>query len=438
MKYQYGPVLTYTKGKITMLDIKFIRDNPTAFDALLKRRSLEPMAEKINAMDEKKRQLITLIQQLQQAKHEKAKSIHQIANKTSLEYKMALKDASDIKDKLVELEQKLSQENELDITLDNIPNMPLADVPDGRDEEDNVEISRWGDLPNFSFTPKAHFSLGEELGMMDFVQTAKISGSRFVTLSSSLAKLERALKNFMLDIHVNEFNYLELNVPHLVKEKAMYNVGQLPKFAADSFKTTEDFRLIPTAEVALTNMVSEMILKEEQLPLRYTAYSLCFRSEAGSAGKDTRGMIRNHQFSKVELVSITTPQDAEKEHQRMLGAAEEILRRLKLPYRVMLLCAGDMGFSATKTYDLEVWMPAQNKYREISSCSNCGDFQARRMKARYKVAQQNILVHTLNGSALAIGRTIAAIMENYQNADGSIRIPACLQSYMGSDLIKLS
>jgi seryl-tRNA synthetase len=416
-----------------MLDIKLIRNTPEEFDLKMAKRNLEPMSKKIIDLDEDKRQLTTIIQQLQHAKNEKAKSIPLIADKNSSEYRIAIKDASDIRDKLAELEKKVASDNKLDNFLANVPNIPADDVPAGKDEHDNVEVRKWGKIKSFPFKPKAHFELGEKLGMMDFEQTAKISGSRFFTLTSKLARLERALSNFMLDVHTNEFNYTETFVPQLVKDKAMYGVGQLPKFAEDSFQTTEGMRLIPTAEVSLTNLVSDMILQAEQLPIRYVAYSQCFRSEAGSAGKDTRGMIRTHQFSKVELVSITLPEDSKNEHERMTGAAEEILKRLELPYRVMLLCAGDMGFSAEKTYDLEVWLPAQNKYREISSCSNCGDFQARRMKSRYKskASKENIFVHTLNGSALAIGRTMVAILENYQNEDGSITVPDCLVSYMG-------
>jgi seryl-tRNA synthetase len=280
---------------------------------------------------------------------------------------------------------------------------------------------------------KQHFEIGEHLGMMDFVQTAKISGSRFVTLKADLARLERALINFMIDIHTKEFEFQELSPPYLVRPQAMYNVGQLPKFQYDSFETTTDYRLIPTGEVPLTNMVADSILAREILPTRYVAYTPCFRSEAGSAGRDVRGMIRMHQFSKVELVTITTPDESENEHEFMLNAAEEVLRRLDLSYRVMLLCSGDTGFQSKKTYDLEVWLPGQHQYREISSCSNCGDFQARRMKARYKEfgRTDTTFVHTLNGSALAIGRTIIAILENYQNSDGSITIPDALISYMG-------
>jgi seryl-tRNA synthetase len=416
-----------------MLDIKWIRENKELFDQMLAKRNLEPLSQIIIDLDEERRQLVTLTQQLQQAKNEKAKKIPEIKDKQSFEYTQAVKDASDIRSKLAELEETLANEDRLSEFLSSIPNLPANDVPVGKDEKTNQEIRSYGKKREFKFKPKQHFELGEKSGLMDFEQTAKISGSRFVTIKGGLARLERALSSFMLDIHTIEHGYIELCPPHLVRAHALFGVGQLPKFAEDSFETTDNYRLISTSEVPLTNMVCDKILKEEELPIRYTAYSLCFRSEAGSAGKDTRGMFRQHQFSKVELVSITKPEDSEAEHEKLTAAAETILKRLELPYRVMLLSTGDMGFSAKKTYDLEVWLPGQDKYREISSCSNCGDFQARRMKARYKSAKtkENILVHTLNGSGLAIGRTIIAIMENYQNEDGSITVPDALVSYMG-------
>jgi seryl-tRNA synthetase len=415
-----------------MLDIKWIRENAELFDTVLAKRNIEPMAKTIIDLDEEKRQLITLIQQLQHAKNEKAKLIPEIKDKSSFEYKQAVNDASDIRNKLSELEIKLVQEDKLNETLANIPNLPDEDVPVGADEKSNKEIRKWGEIKDFDFKPKQHFEIGEKLNLIDFEQTAKISGSRFVTLKGALSTLERALANFMLDIHTTEHGYMEVSPPHLVRPSAMYGVGQLPKFAEDSFETTNNYRLVPTAEVPLTNLVADKIIKEDELPLRYTAFSYCFRSEAGSAGRDTRGMFRQHQFSKVELVSITRPEDSDKEHERLTNAAEVILQRLKLPYRVMLLSTGDMGFSAKKTYDLEVWLPGQGKYREISSCSNCGDFQARRMKARFKIekTKENHLVHTLNGSGLAIGRTIIAIIENYQNEDGTITVPEALLPYM--------
>ena len=417
-----------------MHDIKWIRDNSVEFDEALKKRHIEPMSKKILEMDEEKRQLVTLIQKLQQARKEKASSIAKLANSTSSELKHLKRDANHIKDKLSELEEELNSNVELDYILSSLPNIVCDTVVFGKDETHNVEVRKWGEVPKFSFTPKAHDRLGETLGLMDFEQTAKISGSRFVTLKAGLAKLERALSNFMLEVHTSKFDYIEVSPPLLVRDSAMFGVGQLPKFEEESFVTTDGYRLIPTAEVPLTNMVADSLLDAEKLPLRYVAFTPCFRSEAGAAGKDTRGMIRQHQFSKVELVSIVAPEDSVKEHERMTGAAEEILKLLELPYRVMLLCSGDTGFSANKTYDLEVWLPSQDKYREISSCSNCGAFQARRLKAKYvsnRSTRQKDWVHTVNGSALAVGRTMVAILENYQQEDGSVKIPKILIPYMG-------
>ena len=417
-----------------MHDIKWIRDNTDKFDLALQQRGVEPISQDIVALDESKRQLITLIQKLQHARKEKAVLISKHANIHSPDLTTLKRDASHIKDKLVELESKLNNEIELEKLLSSMPNIPEEGVPVGLDENANVEIRKWGKIPSFSFTPKAHDELGESIGLMDFVQTAKVSGSRFVTLKSGLAKLERALANFMIDMHTSKFDYTEISPALLVRDEAMYNAGQLPKFADESFETTNGHRLIPTAEVPLVNLVAGQIIDKEKLPMRFTAYTPCFRSEAGAAGKDTRGMVRLHQFSKVELVSITTPENSKKEHEKMTSIAEEVLKSLELPYRVMLLCTGDMGFTAQKTYDLEVWIPSQNKYREISSCSNCGDFQARRLKARYinnSSTREKNFVHTLNGSALATGRTIVAILENYQQADGSINIPKVLIPYMG-------
>ena len=323
--------------------------------------------------------------------------------------------------------------------LAKIENIPDDDVPNGNSEEDNVVVRQWGELPAFDFIPKQHFDLGEELGKMDFDGAVKMSGARFVILRSDLAKLERALAAFMLDMHTTEFGYEEVSVPLLVRNHALFGTSQLPKFEEDLFKTTSDHYLIPTGEVPLTNLVRESIVEEEKLPLRYTCLSSCFRSEAGSAGRDTRGMIRLHQFQKVEMVSITTPEQSEVELERMTNIAEEVLKRLKLPHRTVLLCAGDMGFAARKTYDLEVWLPGQNAFREISSCSNTGDFQARRMKARSRPKNNNKtqFVHTLNGSGLAVGRTLVAVLENFQQADGSIVVPEVLISYMhGQEVIK--
>ena len=416
-----------------MHDIKWIRENTEEFDSALKKRGLEPLSQRIIALDESKRQLLTLIQTLQHSRKEKASIIAKMANSSSLELKILKRDAAHIKDKLAQLEETLNSEKELDYILASMPNIPSSDVPIGTAEDDNVEVRRWGKIPNFSFVPKAHYDLGEKLGLIDFEQTAKMSGSRFSTLKAGIARLERALANFMLDVHTEKFGYMEVSPALLVRDSAMFGVGQLPKFAEDSFVTTDGYRLIPTAEVSLTNLVADTILDPSKLPLRFTAFTPCFRSEAGAAGKDTRGMIRQHQFSKVELVSITTPEDSYVEHERMTAIAEEILKLLELPHRVMLLCTGDMGFSAQKTYDLEVWLPGQNKYREISSCSNCGDFQARRLKAKYisnLSTREKGWVHTLNGSALAVGRTIVAILENYQQEDGSILVPKILHPYM--------
>ena len=418
-----------------MLDIKWIRENEQEFSNLLQKRGIKLDSSIIVELDEEKRQLTTLVQQFQQAKNIKTKrlgSFKGVATKESGEIK---RDVEHINEKLAELSAKMGQSDKLQKIMDNLPNLPAEDVPYGTDESMNKLIRTFKE-PNVIENAKEHFELGTDLGMMDFEQTAKISGSRFVTLKGTLARLERAIINFMLDTHTEEFQFEEMSPPALVRPEAMYNTGQLPKLAEDSYVTEDGkFRLIPTGEVPLTNMVADSILKREELPIRYVAYTECFRSEAGSAGKDTRGMIRNHQFGKVELVTITVPEESGFEHERMLNAAEEILKRLELPYRVMLLCSGDMGFSAQKTFDLEVWLPGQKKYREISSISNCGDFQARRMKARYKEfgASNTTFVHTLNGSGLAVGRTIVAILENYQNADGSITIPEALRPYMGGD-----
>ena len=314
-----------------------------------------------------------------------------------------------------------------------IPNLPAEDVPAGRDESANVELRRRGEPRAFNFPAKEHFELGEALRMMDFERAGKLSGARFVVLTSALARLERALASFMLDLHTGEFGYTEVDPPALVRDDALFGTGQLPKFGDDLFRTTDGLWLIPTAEVPLTNLVAGEIVEEERLPLRFTAMTWCFRAEAGAAGKDTRGMMRQHQFSKVELVSVATPEQSNDEHERMTACAEEVLRRLGLPYRVVVLCTGDMGFAARKTYDIEVWLPGQGRYREISSCSDCGDFQARRMNARCrkKGEKGTRFVHTLNGSGLAVGRTLIAVLENYQRADGSIEVPAALRPYMG-------
>jgi seryl-tRNA synthetase len=422
-----------------MLDVKWIRANSEEFEASLAKRGEKSVLKSILQFDEERRQISTLIQQLQHARKEKAKFLSFIKDKNSNEFEDAKRDANHINDKLEELTAKLSNDGRLNAILEMIPNIPDSEVPYGTDESMNKLVREWGTIKKIE-NPLQHFELGEKLGMMDFAQTVRISGSRFVTLRSDLAKLERALANFMLDLHGKTFGFTEVSVPFLVRDQAMYNVGLLPKFKDESFETTNQYRLIPTGEVPLVNLVADKILSEQELPLRLVAHTPCFRSEAGSAGRDTRGMIRLHQFSKVELVTISTPEKSREEHEYLTNAAEEVLKRLNLPYRVMLLCSGDMGFQSNKTYDLEVWMPGQQKYREISSCSNCGDFQARRLKARYRDSdtKETVLVHTLNGSALAIGRTIAAILENYQNADGSITIPTVLVPYMaGVDRIEM-
>lgn len=421
-----------------MLDLKLIRTHPELLDRALARRGKPPIAADLLTIDSKNRQALTDLQMLQSQRNQIAKSFGEAKKKGEDTADLA-KQADQIKSQISELEaQSNALQAELQHQLEVIPNSPADDVPEGADESDNKEIRRVGTPKAFDFDPKSHFDIGEALQLMDFEVAAKISGSRFVVLYQHLARLERALAAFMLDIHMLEFGYTEVSPPLLVNEKSVYGTGLLPKFKEDLFQTTNGYWLIPTAEVVLSNLVADSILTKESLPLRYTAYTPCFRSEAGAAGKDTRGMIRQHQFSKVELVSVTLPEDSQKEHERIVAAAEEILKRLHLPYRVVTLCTGDMGFQSQKTYDLEVWLPSQNTYREISSCSNCGDFQARRMNARYRptATAENPkptpeFVHTLNGSGLAIGRTMVAIIENYQQQDGSILIPEVLRPYMG-------
>lgn len=415
-----------------MLDIKWIRDNKEEFEKQMTKRGLNINSDELLRLDEERRQLTTLIQSFQQSKNVKSKKLASLKGKPSREFEETKRDVKDINEKLEELSINLMGSNELKIFMDNLPNVPDSDVPTGTDESMNRFMHDFMEPKRIS-SAKEHFEIGKKLEMMDFEQTAKISGSRFVTLKGDLAKLERALISFMIDMHT-EIGFQEISAPSLVRPSAMYNVGQLPKFEQDSYATSDEkYRLIPTGEVPLTNLVADSILSREDLPKRFTAYTPCYRSEAGSAGRDTRGMIRNHQFGKVELVTIAAPEESEKEHNLMLDAAEKILKKLEIPYRVMLLCSGDMGFSAKKTYDIEVWLPGQEKYREISSISNCGDFQARRMKARYKedVTGDKILVHTLNGSGLAVGRTLVAVLENFQNADGSVTIPNALRPYMG-------
>jgi len=418
-----------------MFDIKAIRDNPELFDSGLAKRGVEPHSAKIIALDEERRAVISHVQEAQTQRNDASKLIGKAKGSgDDAEAQRLIDEVAKLKDELQKGEdhQRLL-EQELQDLLAGIPNIPLDEVPIGDDEEANELHHTHGEPRKLNFEPKEHFELGEDLGLMDFETAAKLSGARFVVLKGPLARMERALANFMLDIHTSEFGYEEIAPPYLVRDEAVFGTSQLPKFAEDLFRTENGFWLVPTAEVPLTNLARELILSEEELPKRYTAYTPCFRSEAGSAGKDTRGMIRQHQFSKVELVSVTAREKSLDEHERMLSAAEEVLKRLDLPYRVMTLSTGDMGFAAQKTYDIEVWLPGQNTFREISSCSVCGDFQARRMNARYRPEgeKKTHFVHTLNGSGLAIGRTIVAILENYQQADGGIAIPDALQSYMG-------
>lgn len=418
-----------------MHDLKFIRDHPERFDAGLASRGLAPMSGEVLRLDAQRRAFITELQELQKARNDASKQIGAAKAKGDDAAAQVLIDAvADLKQRLQDGEAREREiQVELDTLLGGIPNLPLMDVPRGVDEKSNIEVRRHGAPPQFSFAPREHFNLGEPLGLMDFEAAAKLSGARFVVLKGALAKLERALAAFMLDLHTSEFGYTEVSPPLMVRDDAMFGTAQLPKFADDQFRTTNDMWLIPTAEVPLTNLVRESILSEADLPLRFTAFTPCFRAEAGAAGRDTRGMIRLHQFAKVEMVSIVAPENADAEHERMTACAEEVLKRLGLHYRVMLLCTGDMGFAARKTYDLEVWLPGQNAFREISSCSQCGDFQARRMQARYRPGDdKNLLyVHTLNGSGLAVGRTMVAILENYQQADGSVIMPEALRPYMG-------
>lgn len=416
-----------------MLNIKWIRENQELFDDKLRQRFIEPMAKRIAELDEKKRKITNLIQEFQHARKVKSKILGNMNPKSGEECEGLQRDVRDINEKLEELEQDLNNNKELNELFNTLPNIPDEEVPYGIDKSMNKLIRTHGAIDLNALNKKQHFELGVKLDLMDFEQAAKISGARFVTLKGALAKLERALANFMLDVHTQEFGFLEVSPPVLVRDNAMYNAGQLPKFADESFATTNGYRLIPTAEVSLVNMVADTIIPREKLPMRLVAYTPCFRSEAGSSGRDTRGMIRLHQFSKVELVSITTPEESKNEHEYVTSASETILQKLGLPYRTMLLCTGDMGFASQKTYDIEVWLPGQKQYREIASCSNCGDFQARRMKARYKefASHDTTLVHTLNASGLPIGRTMVAILENYQNEDGSITVPDILVNYMG-------
>jgi seryl-tRNA synthetase len=458
-----------------MHDIKWIRENPEAFDRGLARRGLPPEAARLIAIDERRRATIVKAEQAQARRNAASKEIGGAKKaRDEARARALMTEVAELKASIPALEaEEKAASLELDEALSWIPNLPLDEVPDGADEHGNVEHHRFGAKRNYPFAdkPKQHFELGEALGQMDFEAAAKLSGSRFVVLKKGLARLERALGQFMLDLHTNEHGYTEVNPPLLVKDDVMFGTTQLPKFEDDQFWTVggeyfvrraDDYLehisqstdvsalqmaftqsqialrqnrlgLIPTAEVPLTNLMRESIVEEAELPVRLTALTPCFRAEAGAAGKDTRGMIRQHQFTKVELVSVTTPEQSRQEHERMLSCAEEVLRRLDLHYRVMTLCTGDMGFASQKTYDIEVWLPGQNMYREISSCSLCGDFQARRMAARYRTKEGRHVrhVHTLNGSGVAVGRALIVVMETYQQADGSIAVPDVLQSYMG-------
>ena len=419
-----------------MHDLKWIRENPEALDRSLQRRGDEPVSARVLEIDTDRRAAQTRLQEMQERRNAASKLIGAAMKDGRGDEAEALKaEVSGLKDQMetVEAEERAASSGLNDL-LSGLPNVLDDDVPEGADEDDNRELRIVGSPPRFDFEPKAHFDLGEDLGLMDFETASELSGSRFVILKGALARMERALADFMLDIQTEDFGYTEVSPPLLVREDALYGTGQLPKFGDDLFRTTDERWLIPTAEVPLTNMVAGRILEESELPYRVTAHTACFRAEAGAAGKDTRGMLRQHQFYKVELVSIVKPEDSEAELDRMTGCAEEILKRLGLAYRVVVLCSGDTGFGAAKTHDLEVWMPGQDTYREISSVSNTRGFQARRMNARYRPAgdgQGPEHMHTLNGSGVAVGRALIAVLENYQNADGSITIPEALRPYMG-------
>ncbi|MEW5422991.1 serine--tRNA ligase [Amorphus sp. 3PC139-8] len=418
-----------------MLDIRWIRENPEAFDRALGSRGLSPLAEKLAALDEARRGAIQRLQDAQTRRNTASKQIGKAKGAGDEdEAQRLMAEVASLKALIQEGEEaERAAEAELQSILTSTPNIPLDDVPVGPDESANVEVRRSGEPLKADFPAKEHYELGEALGLMDFETAARISGSRFVVLRGQLARLERALGQFMLDIHTSEHGYTEVQPPLLVRDPAVFGTAQLPKFAEDLFATTDDRWLIPTAEVPLTNLVRERLLEEGELPIRVTALTPCFRSEAGSAGRDTRGMLRQHQFNKVEMVSITTPDASLHELERMTTCAETILRRLGLAYRVVVLSTGDMGFAARKTHDIEVWLPGQDTYREISSCSVCGDFQARRMDARFRPAEggSTRYVHTLNGSGVAVGRALIAVMETYQQADGSIAVPDALKPYMG-------
>jgi len=416
-----------------MHNTRFIRENPEAFDLGMARRGLEAFSKLILELDSQNRSIMTAIQQLQTRRNALSKEVGMLKAVGDSAGEL-ISEVACIKGEMEELQEKQKAiDEQIFSILDGLPNLPAEEVPEGIDDSANIEVRRVGEKPSFDFVAKDHVDLGEELDLIDFSTASRLSGSRFVITTGLVARLERALASMMLDMHTMEFGYCEVNPPLLVNDDTARGTGQLPKFKEDLFKTTSGHWLIPTAEVPLTNLVAGRIIDQDNLPYRFTAYTPCFRSEAGAAGQDTRGMLRQHQFHKVELVSITHPEDSEAEHDRMTACAEEVLKRLGLHYRVVLLAAGDLGFSANKTYDIEVWLPGQNRYREISSCSNCGDFQARRMNARYRPGAKMgpEFVHTLNGSGLAVGRTLIAVLENYQQMDGSILIPEVLINYMG-------
>jgi seryl-tRNA synthetase len=422
-----------------VLDVKWIRENPDAFVTGLKKRNFTPdpteILNQIMTIDSQRRETIQQLQDLQARRNAASKEIGKAKKeKNEAEAQRLMDEVSGLKDTIQQGEEnERAQDEAMRTLLAGIPNIPADDVPVGPDEDANVELRKVGTIPSFDFAPKQHFEIGEALGLMDFETAAKLSGSRFVVLKGPLARLERALTQFMLDLHTSEHGYTEVNPPLLVRDDTMFGTAQLPKFEEDQFPAGEGYWLIPTAEVPLTNLAREDIADEANLPMRVTAGTACFRAEAGAAGRDTRGMIRQHQFTKVELVSVTAPEQSAEEHERMTKCAETVLQKLGLPYRVVVLSTGDMGFSAQKTYDIEVWLPGQDMYREISSCSVCGDFQARRMNARYRPTDSKSprLVHTLNGSGVAVGRALIAVLENYQEADGNVRVPEVLQPYMG-------
>ena len=415
-----------------MHNINYIRENPIEFDNFMKTRGENPIAKKIINIDKEKREAQTALQNLLAEKNLLSKTIGKLKGEKK-DTDNEIEKVEDLKNKLNALKElEILKDEELRAVLSRLPNIPDSSTPIGVNEEENIFYRDWGTKPSFDFDPKLHFELGENSNLMNFETAAKLSGSRFVILKGQLSKLERVIANFMLDKHTSMNGYTEMHVPYLVKEDTLYGTGQLPKFAQDLFTAGDDHWLIPTAEIPLTSLCSNQILNINQLPMRVTSCTPCFRSEAGAAGKDTRGMLRQHQFTKVELVSLVEPNQSSDELERMLSCAEGILKDLNLHYRVMTLCTGDMGFSANKTYDIEVWLPGEKKYREISSCSNCGEFQARRMNTRYKNNDKNIHVHTLNGSGLAVGRTLIAILENYQTVDGNIKIPSVLKKYFNN------